>query len=395
MSDQLVERVIRAVGRVVGPAVLPVQLHEPLLDGNEKRYLAECVETGWVSSVGPFVDRFERELAGYTGAAAAVCVVNGTAALHLALLLAGVRQGDEVLLPALTFVATANAVAYCGAVPHFCDSEETTLGLDPAKLADYLAAISSPGEDGPVNLRTGRRIKAVVPMHTFGHPVDLEPLIGLCREYRIELIEDAAESLGSLYKGRHTGTFGQLAALSFNGNKIVTCGGGGAILTSDPELAARARHLSTTARIKHQWEFRHDRTGFNYRMPNVNAALGCAQLERIETFLASKRALAERYRREFENIPGVRFFAETGFARSNYWLNTIVLAEENAGLRDSLLAGLHEQGFLARPVWVPMHCLEMYRDCPAMELDTVNSLSGRIINLPSSAGLSGEQTHQR
>lgn len=366
-----------------------VSLHEPLFAGNEWTYVKECLDTGWVSSVGAFVDRLEADLAAYTGVKRAVAVVNGTAALHVCLMLAGVESGDEVLIPALTFIATANAVTYCGAVPHFVDSEERTLGLDPVRLADYLSETAELRDGGCYNRTTGRRIKAVVPMHTFGHPVDLDPLVEVCSRFRIELIEDAAESLGSFYKGRHTGNWGRLSALSFNGNKIITTGGGGAILTNDEELAARAKHLTTTAKVPHRWEFNHDVTGYNYRMPNINAALGCAQLEQLPVFLENKRRLAENYRAVFVDVIGIRFVTEPEFARSNYWLNALMLDEDLAPERDKLLSLTNDAGIMTRPAWTLMHRLPMYAGCPRMDLSMAESMSKRIINIPSSASLGG------
>jgi perosamine synthetase len=361
-----------------------ISLHEPRFAGNEWAYVKECLDTGWVSSVGTFVDRLEVDLASYTGVKRAVAVVNGTAALHICLMLAGVEAGDEVLVPALTFIATTNAVVYCGAVPHFVDSEERTLGLDPVRLAGYLAEIAKLRHDGCYNRGTGRRIKAVVPMHTFGHPVDLDPLLDVCKRFRIELIEDAAESLGSLYKGRHTGNWGRLSALSFNGNKIITTGGGGAILTNDEELATRAKHLTTTAKVPHRWEFTHDMVGYNYRLPNINAALGCAQLEQMPGFLANKRRLAECYAAAFEGVAGLRVFSEPEFARSNYWLNALLLDEELSAERDRLLVLTNDAGIMTRPAWTPMHRLPMFTECPRMELCVAESLERRIINIPSS-----------
>lgn len=364
-----------------------ISLHEPRFAGNEWVYVKECLDTGWVSSVGGYVDRLEADLAAYTGAKRAVAVVNGTAALHICLLLAGVEAGDEVLIPALTFIATANAVAYCGAIPHFVDSEERTLGLDPARLADYLAERTEIRHDGCYNRTTGRRIKAVVPMHTFGHPVDLDPLLEICQSFHIELIEDAAESLGSFYKGRHTGNWGRLSAVSFNGNKIITTGGGGAILTNDDELAARAKHLTTTAKVPHRWEFNHDMIGYNYRLPNINAALGCAQLEQLPEFLTNKRNLAQRYAAAFEKINGIRFFTEPDFANSNYWLNALLLDEEVASQRDNVLALTNDAGIMTRPSWSLMHRLPMFADSPRMELPIAEAIEKRLINIPSSAFL--------
>jgi perosamine synthetase len=368
-----------------GGGVIP--LHEPRFAGREWAYVRECLDTGWVSSVGAFVDRFERDLAAYTGVKRAVAVVNGTAALHACLALAGVEPGDEVVVPALTFVATANAVVYCGAVPHFSDSEERTLGLDPVRLADHLSGTTERRGDGCHNRATGRRIKAVVPVHTYGHPVDLDPLLDVCRHFRVELIEDTAESLGSLYKGRHTGNWGRLSALSFNGNKIVTTGGGGAILTNDEELGERAKHLTTTAKMPHRWEFLHDMVGYNYRMPNINAALGCAQLEQLDGFLENKRRLAERYAAAFRGVAGIRFVPEPDFARSNYWLNTLLLDEDTASERDRLLTLTNDAGIMTRPAWTLMHRLPMFSGCPRMDLTVAESLERRIINVPSGPGL--------
>lgn len=364
-----------------------ISLHEPRINGNEWGYIKECLDSGWVSSVGKFVDRFEDDLASYTGARQAIAVVNGTAALHICLLLAGVIRGDEVLVPSLTFIATANAVSYCGAIPHFIDSEERTLGVDPVALSAWLEEIAELRPDGCYNRQTGRRIKAMVPMHTFGHPVDIDPLLELCQRFHVELIEDTAESLGSFYKGRHTGTFGRLSALSFNGNKTITTGGGGAILTNDEDLGKLAKHITTTAKVPHRWEFNHDMIGFNYRMPNINAALGCAQLEQLPEFLAAKRTLAECYRKAFACIDGIRFFTEPEFARSNYWLNTLLLNEESAGDRDALLTLTNDMGIMTRPLWTLMHKLHMFADCPKMELAVSESLGRRLINIPSSAKL--------
>jgi len=362
-------------------------LHEPSFIGNEWRYVKECIDTGWVSSVGKYVDRFESMLCIYTGAKRAIAVMNGTAALHMCLKLVGVEQNDEVFLPTLTFVATANAVTYCGAMPHFVDSEEETLGLDPMKLSDYLKDIAEIRRDGCYNRVTSRRIKAVIPVHVFGHPVDMDPLVEICDRYRLELIEDAAESLGSYYKERHTGRFGKVASLSFNGNKIVTTGGGGAILTDDEKLADEAKHLTTTAKLPHPWEYRHDRIGYNYRMPNINAAIGCAQLENLPVFVEKKRALALKYHQAFEGLPGIRLFREPDFAKSNYWLNVLLLEEAFSNQLNVLLEMSTRRGIMTRPAWVLMHKLDIFRHCPKMKLDTAENLESRILNLPSSSAL--------
>jgi len=360
------EAVLAALRSVLPSQNQLIPLHEPLFNGNEWAYVKECLDTGWVSSVGKFVDKFEEELAVYTGVKRAVAVVNGTAALHVCLLLAGVKPGDEVLIPALTFVATANAVTYCGAIPHFVDSEETTLGVAPCKLADYLNEIGEQRSDGCYNRNTGRRIRAIVPMHTFGHPVDLDPLVEVCGKFNLKLVEDAAESLGSFYKGKHTGNWGCVSALSFNGNKTITTGGGGAILTNDEELGCIAKHITTTAKRPHRWEFNHDMIGYNYRMPNINAALGCAQLEQLPLFLSAKRELADAYRQAFAGIVGVNYFSEPANSQSNYWLNALILDEPFAGQRDDLLKWTNDVGIMTRPVWTVMHKLPMFACCPRM-----------------------------
>ncbi|MDX8409985.1 MAG: LegC family aminotransferase [Mariprofundales bacterium] len=378
-------QVVEAIRLVVGSG--PVALHEPCFAGNEWEYVKECLDTGWVSSVGKFVDRFEADLAAFTGAKHAVAVVNGTAALHIALKLAGVQSGDEVLIPALTFVATANAVTYCGAAPHFVDSEERTLGVDTYALREYLRGATEIRNGQCVNQATGRVIRALVPMHTFGHPVDLDGLLAVAHDFNLALVEDAAESLGSYYHGRHTGTFGLMGTLSFNGNKTITTGGGGAILTNDPELARHAKHLTTTAKLPHAWEYRHDEIAYNYRMPNLNAALGCAQLEQLPKMLAAKRELFRCYQAIFAPIKGLKLMAEPTQCQSNYWLQTLLLDAEQTNKRDSILQVTNDAGFMTRPAWILMHELTPFKDCPQMDLAGARSLSQRLFNIPSSSGL--------
>jgi len=380
-------RILHAVRTVVPPSRGKVVLHEPEFKGNEWKYVKDCLDTGWVSSVGAYVDRFEKLLEEITGAQFAVATANGTAALHMCLLLVGVQRGDEVIIPSLTFIATANAVSYTGATPHFADSEPRTLGLDAGKLADYLSEIAEVQGDVCVNRSTGAVIRAVMPMHTFGHPVDLDALVELCARWRISLVEDAAESLGSYYKNRHTGTFGRVSGLSFNGNKVVTTGGGGAIVTNDPQLGRLAKHLTTTARVAHRWSFIHDQIGYNYRLPNLNAALGCAQLEELPGFIQRKRSLAERYIEAFRDMPEAGIVAEPPGCRSNYWLNTLLLGRRDLALRDAVLEALNGAGLMSRPAWTLMHRLPMYEQCPRMNLETAEDLEDRMINLPSSAAL--------
>jgi perosamine synthetase len=391
MKAQLdIGAIINAIKSVIPPQAGAVSLHEPCLGGNEWAYLKDCLDSNWVSYAGRYVDKFESLLADFTGAKKAVALVNGTAALHIALKLVGVEPGDEVFVPALTFVATANAVTYLGGIPHFVDSEIKTLGLDPRKLQEYLQDIAQVQADGCINKLTGRRLKAVIPIHVFGHPVDLDPLLEVSQKYHIAMVEDAAESLGSYYKGIHTGNWGQVSILSFNGNKTVTTGGGGAIITNDEQLGNLARHLTTTAKIPHRWEFRHDAIGYNYRLPNINAALGCAQMEQLPKFLEQKRYLAALYQQSFEALAGVRFFTEPPFARSNYWLSALLLDEAFAEQRDTVLAATNNQGIKTRPAWTLMNKLPMYTTCPAMDLSCAENLSRRLINIPSSAFLAGE-----
>ncbi|WP_285397565.1 LegC family aminotransferase [Lysinibacillus sp. fls2-241-R2A-57] len=358
-----------------------VPLHEPTFNEKEVEYVTDCVKTGWVSSVGSYVTRFEEDLAKFVGVKRAVAVVNGTAALHIALKIVGVESNDEVLLPSLTFIATANAVSYLQAIPHFVDVNEETLGVDPFKLEKYLEEIAELRQGELYNKQTNRRIKALLPMHTFGHPCMMDELITLCEKYKLILIEDAAESLGSYYKGKHTGTFGKVSAMSFNGNKIITTGGGGAILTNDEELADYAKHLTTTAKVPHRWEFIHDEIGFNYRMPNINAALGCAQLEKMPEYIKQKRNLTKFYENLVANFEGIRLFREPFNTQSNYWLQAILLDEHYN--RDEILGFLNEQGVMSRPIWTPMHELEMFIQCPKMDLAVTERLKQRVINIPS------------
>lgn len=362
-------------------------LHEPSFFGNEWLYMKDCLDSTYVSSIGKYVDIFEDNLANITGTKHAIAVVNGTAALHIALLLAGVQQGDEVLVPTLTFVATANAVSYCGATPHFVDSCEKTLGIDALALREWLKFISEKKNGVCFNKNTGRPIRALVPMHVFGHPCDLNELYTIAMDFNLELIEDAAEALGSFYYGRHVGSFGKLGTLSFNGNKIVTTGGGGAIITNNSELARKAKHLTTTAKINHQWSYVHDEIGFNYRLPNLNAALGCAQLEQLQNFLQSKRKLFYFYKSAFNDIRGVRLLEEQPECQSNYWLQALILDESNSFLRDQILSFSHNMGVMTRPAWTLMHYLNIYQKCPRAPLSIAESLERRLINLPSSAGL--------
>lgn len=362
-------------------------LHEPEFVGNEWIYVKECLDTGWVSSAGKYVDRFECELAAFCGARYAVATVNGTSALHIALLLAGVEPSDEVIVPALSFVATANAVSYCQAIPHFVDSEEATLGLAPDLLDTHLENCADRLNGVLVNRQTGRKISAVVPMHTLGHPVHMPKLLKIAEKYQLNIVEDAAESLGSYIGEKHVGTFGMMGVLSFNGNKIITTGGGGAIITDDYDLAKKAKHLTTVSKLPHRWEFFHDCVGYNYRLPNLNAALGVAQLERISGFLSRKRELAERYKRLCSRIDGVSFVDEPLGAKSNFWLNACKLDSPNRDLLQRMLVATNDNGFMTRPCWALMHKLPMYQNCPRSKLVVAEDIENRLINLPSSPNL--------
>jgi len=358
-----------------------IPLHAPTFGASERKYLLDCLDSTFVSSVGAYVDRFEDEFAHYTGAVKAVSVVNGTAGLHVALRLVGVAPNDLVLTQSLSFVATCNAIAYCGAQPLFADVDRETLGLSPRAMDALLEEVARRDEQGAVHQASGRRIRACVPMHTFGHPVDLDGLVAVCDKWGIALVEDAAEALGSQYHGRHVGLAGRVGVFSFNGNKIVTTGGGGALIFSDAQLAARARHLTTTAKRPHPWEFVHDELGHNYRMPNINAALGCGQLERLTGFVEAKRALAAEYA-EFLRGSELTFCLEPAGTRSNYWLCAVVCPDR--ATRDALLTETNAKGISLRPVWTPMHQTAMYRNAPRGPLPVTEFLADQVVNLPSS-----------
>jgi len=358
-----------------------IPLHAPVFAGNEKAYLNQVIDSTYVSSVGEFVDRFERQIAAFTGVNHAIATVNGTAALHVALLLAGVKSGEEVITQSLTFVATCNAIQYCGAAPVFIDVDRASLGLSPLALATFLLEFAEIRHGSTWNKKTGKRIAACLPMHTFGHPVDMVKLIQVCEQYQIPVVEDAAEALGSLQKKKHCGSYGRLGVLSFNGNKIITTGGGGMILTDDPELAKQAKHLTTTAKLPHAWLFDHDQVGFNYRMPNLNAALGVAQLENLPSFVSKKRQLAHRYI-DWCQHNDWHCITEPKKTSSNYWLNAVVMDSQFS--RDVFLQATNEQGVMTRAIWQPMHRLPMYKHCQRDELINTEWLAERVVNVPSS-----------
>ena len=359
-----------------------IPLHEPRFIGKEKEYVIDAIDSTFVSSVGAYVDKFEDMMRQITGAKYAIALVNGTSALHLSLLLAGVEKNDEVLTQSLTFVATANAINYCNATPHFVDVDKETMGLSPSLLKIHLEK-NTIIEDGKCyNKNTGKRIAACVPMHTFGLPLYIDDLVELCNKYNIPVVEDAAESLGAYYKGKHTGTFGLLGTFSFNGNKTITAGGGGAIVTNDETLAKKAKHLSTQAKIPHKWEYKHDFVGYNYRMPNLNAALACAQLEQLDFYIENKRALSDLYFNFFKNNDDLKLVREVKNAKANYWLNAVTL--KNKKQRDLFLDFTNKKGVMTRPIWGLMSNLEMFNEAPKSDLSNSEWLEDRVVNITSS-----------
>ena len=359
-----------------------IPLHEPRFIGNERKYVLDAIDSTFVSSVGEYVDKFESMMCEITGAKYAIATVNGTNALHLALLLAGVENGDEVLTQSLTFVATANAISYANAKPHFVDVDKETMGMSPFLLKKHLQNIAVIKNGVCYNKNTNRRISACVPMHSFGLPSYIDEIISVCNEYNIPVVEDAAESLGSSYKKQHTGTFGLLGVFSFNGNKITTSGGGGVIITNDEKLAEKAKHLSTQAKISHKWEYRHDAIGYNYRMPNINAALLCAQLEQLDSYIKNKRELSAMYSKFFENEKNITLARETKEAKSNYWLNAIIL--ENKKARNTFLEYTNSKKIMTRPIWTLMNKLDMFLNCPKSDLTNAEWLEDRVVNITSS-----------
>jgi len=358
-----------------------IPLHEPRFLGNEKKYLNECIDSTFVSSVGKFVDRFEEEIAKYTGAKYAVATINGTSALHISLLISGVESGHEVITQPLTFVGTCNAISYCNATPVFVDVDKDTMGMSPVALESFLKANAIVKNQQCVNKSTGNIIKACVPMHTFGHPCRIDEIQRICQQWHITLIEDSAESLGGFYNGQHTGTFGELGIISFNGNKIITSGGGGCILTNNEELAKKAKHITTTAKEPHKWEYTHDMVGYNYRMPNLNAALIVAQLEQLNGFLKSKRLLAKSYEKFFKGSD-TQFVSEPENSKSNYWLNSIVLKDKDQ--RNLFLDETNSQGIMTRPIWTLMNTLPMFKKSQCGNLTNAEWLEERVVNIPSS-----------
>lgn len=379
------ESIIDFIRRVFNSEDNFVPLHAPIFNGNEKQYVLDTIDSTFVSSVGNYVNAFEKKLAEFTGAKYAVAVVNGTTALHLSLLLAGVKAGDEVLTQPLTFVATSNAIVHAGGVPVFIDVDIDSMGLSPVALKKFLEEATFKNGDGEcISRKTGNRIKACVPMHTFGFPGRIDEIVQVCSAYNIAVVEDAAESLGSYYKGKHTGTYGLVGTFSFNGNKIMTCGAGGAIVTDDDAIAKKAKHLSTTAKIPHEWDFIHDEVAYNYRMPNLNAAVACAQIEQLDSFIRNKHQLSQLYAAFFEDSD-VKFVQEIDQASANFWLNTIIFPDRQR--QQSFLKESNAQKVMTRPVWELMNKLDMYKKCQTGNLVNAEWLAERVVNIPSSVRL--------
>ena len=385
MKNDLSKDIIQSIKEFIKKDSL--SLHEPSFIGNEIKYLYECIKTNYVSTAGKFVDDFAFKIKNFTKAKYVVPVINGTSGIHISLLISGVERNDEVIIPSMTFAATANAICYCSAIPHFVDNEENNLGIDPYNLRKHLEEISSIRNGKLVNKKTDRVMKAIMPMHTFGHPSKLTELKKIAEEFNLILIEDAAESFGSFYNHKHTGTFGIAGIISFNGNKTITTGGGGAILTNNEEFAIRAKHLTSTAKLDHKWDFIHNEVGYNYRMPNINAALGCAQIEKINITLKKKRRLFQVYKKAFNGISGIELFKEPSNCQSNYWLQTILLKKPSIKTRNKILLATNDVGIRTRPVWKLLHKLKHFKNAPRASLKTSEYLEQKIINLPSSSFL--------
>ena len=384
-TKQDISVLLQRVSEVLSPDDGPHPLHAPEIDGNAWAYVKDCLDTGWVSSAGRWVDKFESMMSEATGARHTIATVNGTAALHTVLYAAGIKPGDEVLVPTFTFVATANAVSYCGATPHFVDCERDAFGIDPAALETYLDRILIRRNDQWVNRDTDAPVRAIIPVHCYGHPANMNALLAVAKEYGLLVIEDAAESLGTQVDHRHTGRFGRAGVFSFNGNKTITTGGGGAIITDDDLFARRLRHLSTTARAGDGSHLDHDAVGFNYRMPNLNAALGCAQLETLGDKLARKNELAMRYATALSGLRGMKIVASPPWGSSNYWLNGILFDAPET--RNAAHEQLNKNGYECRPFWTPLHHMPMYADLPRSTLTVSEDLAQRGLLLPSGSGL--------
>ncbi len=385
MTKNVVHSIRKAIRDTIGDG--DFALHEPFFFGNEKKYLLECIDDNYVSSIGSFVDMFEKELSEYLGVKHVILTNNGTSALHSSLIVAGVKENDEVIVPSLTFVATSNAVLYCNAIPHFADSEISTLGIDTKNLRQYLKSEAVYKNNMLLNKFTGNHIKAILPVHTFGHPCNIDEVIEIAKEYNLIVIEDAAEAIGSKYNNKSLGTFGDMGTLSFNGNKTITTGAGGAILTNNTTFAKKLKHITTTAKIRHKWEFMHDKIGYNYRMPNISAAIGLAQLENINSLIDKKRNLHKKYSKNFENNEYVELFSEKNGCLSNYWFNSIILKEKFTHLKNNILEDLNNNNIGSRPCWELMHKLPYCKNFPKMDMSGSEEIYNKIINIPSSANI--------
>ena len=389
-KDKILE-IIKILNKTIGDLRFhnksTVYLHEPDIRKEDWGFVKECLKKNFVSSVGNYVNEFEEKLKKYTKAKYVIATVNGTSAIHLALVVMGANENDEVILPSLNFVAAANAVRYCNSIPHFVEVEEDTLGIDPIKLEKYLSKIVIKKNNNSFNKYTNKRIKFMMPLHMFGHPAKIIELKKIAKKYNLKIIEDAAESLGSTFKNKHLGTFGDIGILSFNGNKIITTGGGGALLTNSLKVAKKLKYLSTTAKTPHRWKFEYSDIGYNYRMPGINASLGCAQMKRIKSYVNLKRKLFKKYKAAFGNLKDIKVFQERKNARSNYWLQTIILDNKISYLKDKILEKTNNLGFSVRPVWKPLHKLNKFKSYPRMEMKVTNNLEKRILNLPSSTCL--------
>lgn len=364
-----------------------IPLHEPSFNGNEWKFLKDCLDSTYVSSVGKYVSEFEKKISSFTNSKYCICMSSGTSALHLSIKVLNIKENDEVLIPSFSFVACANVLRYEKIIPHFVDISEETLGICPDKLDSYLAKITIIKDGYLINKKTNKIIKAIIPMHTFGHPANMTKILKIAKKYKLDIIEDAAEAIGSYYNDKHVGTFGKIGVFSFNGNKTITTGGGGAVITNSKQIADKIRYLSTTAKKNHKWEFIHDDIGYNYRMPNINAALGCAQIDQLKLKIKNKRALFKYYKHEFSNVPGIKLFIESYNCRSNYWLQTLILNSNNIKERNEILEITNSNGIQTRPAWRPIDSLKPFKDFPKMNLDNTYSLYNRVINIPSSDNL--------
>jgi perosamine synthetase len=385
MVNKLNYRIIQAINLSLNKKKPPIALHEPLFTKLDADILYKCIKSGYVSTVGEYVDKFEDKIKKFTGSKHAISTINGTAAIHLALKLLGISEGDEVILPSITFVATANAISYCGATPHFVDSELSTFGIDVLRLEEYLSKNCKIIKGECINIKTKKKIRAIIAVHVFGIPMEIKYLVRVAKKFKLKVIEDAAEALGSYYANIHVGNYGDIGILSFNGNKIITTGGGGMLLTNSNRIAKNAKHLSNVAKKKHKWEYFHDEVGFNYRMPNINASLGFSQILKIHKLLEAKKKLHTKYKKNFKSLKEIKFITDDSYRMSNNWLNAIFIIKSNIYKRNKILRSLHRQGYFCRPAWVPLHKLPMYTMCPRDKLYNAEIIEKSVINIPSSS----------